>query len=148
MDDAPPLPGASQKPYQTNLLLAGYDQGQGPSLYWMDYLATMHKMNIAGTGYGAFVCIALQVCYAVRSHSEAPVRACKVANTFLWCIAAGSYFVLSLFDRLWKKDMTEAEALELMEKGVAEVKRRLVIAPPSFIVKVIDKDGIRLVKTL
>jgi len=48
--------GASQKPYQTNLLLAGYDQGQGPSLYWMDYLATMHKMNIAGTGYGAFDC--------------------------------------------------------------------------------------------
>jgi len=62
--------------------------------------------------------------------------------------AAGSYFVLSLFDRLWKKDMTEEEALELMEKGVAEVKRRLVIAPPSFIVKVIDKDGIRLVKTI
>ena len=54
--DACLLAGASQKPYQTNLLLAGYDQGQGPSLYWMDYLATMHKMNIAGTGYGAFDC--------------------------------------------------------------------------------------------
>lgn len=44
---------ALQKPYQTNLLLAGYDEGHGPSLYWMDYLATMHQMNIAGTGYGA-----------------------------------------------------------------------------------------------
>ena len=41
-----------QKPYQTNLLIAGYDEGTGPSLYWMDYLATMHSMNIAGTGYG------------------------------------------------------------------------------------------------
>lgn len=63
-------------------------------------------------------------------------------------VRAGSYFVLSMFDRLWKKDMTEEEALHLMEQGVAEVKRRLVIAPPSFIVKVIDKDGIRTVKTI
>lgn len=44
-----------QKPYQVNILLAGYDEKSGASLYWMDYLATMHKMNIAGTGYG--VCI-------------------------------------------------------------------------------------------
>ena len=43
-----------QKPYQTNLLIAGFDEGAGPSLYWMDYLATMHSMNIAGTGYGRF----------------------------------------------------------------------------------------------
>jgi 20S proteasome alpha/beta subunit len=32
------------------------------------------------------------------------------------CAPAGSYFVLSLCDRLWHPDMTEAEALELMEK--------------------------------
>lgn len=42
-----------QRPYMTNLLIAGFDTGKGPSLYWCDYLATMHKMNIAGTGYGA-----------------------------------------------------------------------------------------------
>lgn len=34
----------------------------------------------------------------------------------------GSYFVLSLMDRLWHKDLTEAEALELMEKGIEEVR--------------------------
>jgi len=34
-------------------LIAGYDEDAGASLYWLDYLATMHKMNIAGTGYGA-----------------------------------------------------------------------------------------------
>jgi Proteasome subunit len=44
----------SQRPYATNLLIAGYDEGAGPSLYWMDYLATMHKMNVAGNGYGDF----------------------------------------------------------------------------------------------
>lgn len=100
-----------KKPYQTNLLIAGYDEEAGPSLYWLDYLATMHKMNIGGTGYG-------------------------------------SYFVLSLFDRLWRPDLSEAEALELMEKGIAEVKARLVVAPPSYIIKVIDKNGIREVKRI
>lgn len=42
----------SQSPYQTNLLMAGYDEGSGPALYWCDYLATLHAMNICGTGYG------------------------------------------------------------------------------------------------
>lgn len=42
-----------QGPYSTNLLIAGWDEKTGPSLFWMDYLATMHSMNIAGTGYGA-----------------------------------------------------------------------------------------------
>jgi hypothetical protein len=32
--------------------MAGYDEGVGPSLYWCDYLATLHHMNICGTGYG------------------------------------------------------------------------------------------------
>ncbi len=39
--------------YQTNLLVAGWDEKAGPSLFWLDYLATMHSMNVAGTGYGA-----------------------------------------------------------------------------------------------
>lgn len=41
-----------QSPYQCNLLVAGYDEGPGPSLYWVDYLATLHKVNTGGTGYG------------------------------------------------------------------------------------------------
>mmetsp|Transcript_11285 Transcript_11285/g.33934 ORF Transcript_11285/g.33934 Transcript_11285/m.33934 type:complete len:198 (+) Transcript_11285:195-788(+) len=100
-----------RKPYQTNMLIAGYDEADGPSLYWLDYLATMHKMNIAGTGYG-------------------------------------SYFVLSMCDRLWHPDMTEDQALALMEKGIAEVKARLVVAPPSYVIKVVDKNGIREVKRI
>ena len=42
-----------QRMYQTNLLVAGWDEKAGPSLFWLDYLATMHSMNVAGTGYGA-----------------------------------------------------------------------------------------------
>ena len=58
-------------------------------------------------------------------------------------LATGSYFVLSMLDKLWHPECTEAEAFEMMRKGVDEVKARLVVAAPKFLVKVIDKDGIR-----
>ncbi len=64
-----------QKPYQVNILFAGFDEKAGPSLYWMDYLATMHKMNIAGNGYGM-----LTVCQ--NQHSKL-VNTCK---TIPWCV--------------------------------------------------------------
>lgn len=48
----------------------------------------------------------------------------------------GSYFVLAMLDKLWHPNLTEAEALELQVKGVEECKRRLVVAPPDFIIKV------------
>ena len=41
-----------QSPYHCNLLIAGFDAGPGASLYWVDYLATLHKVNTGGTGYG------------------------------------------------------------------------------------------------
>ena len=55
----------------------------------------------------------------------------------------GSYFVLSMFDKMWHPDLTEAEAFEMMKKGVEEVKRRLVVAPSRFQVKLVNKDGIK-----
>ncbi|KDD76170.1 proteasome subunit protein [Helicosporidium sp. ATCC 50920] len=97
-----------KNPYQTNLLLAGYDKGVGPSLYWCDYLATLHQMNVCATGYGA-------------------------------------YFVLSLFDRHWTPDITREQAIDLMRKGVEEVKERLVVAPPKFLAKIVDGTGIQVV---
>ena len=114
-----------KRPYSTNLLIAGFDdpyaaekgdaekseQHDGASLYWMDYLATMHRMNVAGTGYG-------------------------------------SYFVLSMLDRLWRPKLSVGEALEMMEKGVAEVLKRLVVAPPAYVIKIVDKVGIRVLKTI
>jgi len=69
-----------KSPYNCNLLLAGFDGDDGPALYWCDYLATLHHINVCGTGYG-------------------------------------SYFVLSLFDKLWRPDITEDEALDMMKKG-------------------------------
>lgn len=45
--------------YQTNLLLGGYDESEGPSLYFMDYLSTMQKMNFGAHGYGANFCLSI-----------------------------------------------------------------------------------------
>jgi len=141
---------------------------------------------------------------------------CSLCMTPATLPLAGSYFVLSMCDRLWHPDMSEAEALELMEKvrlcmpsnkifhtitfvchmfiwlvtgaqitmcwepfclvlslehastlwdsahgqsdidtgvcrhtqGIAEVKERLVIAPPSYVIKVVDKNGVREVKRM
>jgi 20S proteasome subunit beta 4 len=95
-------------PKSTNLLVAGYDEGKGPSLYFLDYLATMHKMNVAGYGYG-------------------------------------SWFVLSMYDRLWHPDLTEEEAIKMMKLGLEEVKRRLVVASSSYTIKVVNKDGIKII---
>jgi 20S proteasome subunit beta 4 len=55
---------------------------------------------------------------------------------------------MSLFDKMWHPNLTEAEALVMMHKAIAEVKRRLVVAPPHFIIKVVDRDGVRTVKVV
>ena len=54
--------------------------------------------------------------------------------------------MLSMFDKLWRPDITEADALDMMEKGVEEVRKRLIVSCPGYEIKIIDKDGIRLLK--
>ena len=142
-----------QGPYSTNLLIAGWDEKIGPSLYWMDYLATMHSMNIAGTGYGAsssqpIFCSAYQHTKPALSISRClqhiAIHCLTCASVWLLLshllvggaahlidaktrisspahIHAGSYFVLSMVDRLWHPDLTQEEAVKLMEKGIEEV---------------------------
>ena len=44
--------------------------------------------------------------------------------------------MLAMLDKLWHQNLTEQEALQLHLKGVDEVKKRLVVAPPDFIIKV------------
>jgi 20S proteasome subunit beta 4 len=48
-----------ERPYNVNLLLAGVDKDVGPSLFYMDYLASMHKMNYAVQGYAAYFLFSL-----------------------------------------------------------------------------------------
>jgi 20S proteasome subunit beta 4 len=42
-----------QNPYQVNILLGGFDK-EGPSLYFLDYLASMHKVPFGAHGYAGY----------------------------------------------------------------------------------------------
>ncbi|RWW25558.1 hypothetical protein GW17_00010097 [Ensete ventricosum] len=96
----------SQNPYFVNILLAGYDKNIGPSLYYIDYIATLHKVDKGAFGYG-------------------------------------SYFSLSMMDRHYKSGMSLEEAIDLVDKCIIEIRSRLVVAPPNFVIKIVDKDGAR-----
>ncbi|XP_022930296.1 proteasome subunit beta type-2-A [Cucurbita moschata] len=95
-----------KNPYSVNILLAGYDKESGPSLYYIDYIATLHKVEKGAFGYG-------------------------------------SYFSLSMMDRHYHSGMSVEEAIELVDKCIVEIRSRLVVAPPNFVIKIVDKDGAR-----
>ncbi|CAA0823073.1 Proteasome subunit beta type-2-A [Striga hermonthica] len=95
-----------KNPYMVNIILAGYDEKTGPSMYYIDYIASLIKVDKAAFGYG-------------------------------------SYFALSMMDRHYRPDMTVEEAIDLVDKCIIEIRSRLVVAPPNFIIKIVDKDGAR-----
>ncbi|KAK4387074.1 Proteasome subunit beta type-2-B [Sesamum angolense] len=43
-----------KNPYMVNIILAGYDKETGPSLYYIDYIASLHKLDKAAFGYGSY----------------------------------------------------------------------------------------------
>jgi 20S proteasome alpha/beta subunit len=96
-------------PYQVNILLGGYDKEKGPSLYFMDYLASLQKVKFGAHGYA-------------------------------------SNFCLSIFDKEYRDNMAEDEALKVVEHCMKEIQTRFLISQPNFIIKVVDKDGVRVVK--
>lgn len=50
----------SRKPYQVNVLLAGYDvKTNTPTLNWIDYLGTQAELPYGAHGYAAFYCSSL-----------------------------------------------------------------------------------------
>lgn len=95
-----------QNPYSVNILLAGYDKETGPALYFVDYIATLHKVDKAAFGYGA-------------------------------------YFSLAMMDRHYRSNMSLDEAIKLVDECIEEIRTRLVVAPPNFVIKIVDKDGAR-----
>ena len=50
-------------------------------------------------------------------------------------------FILSVFDRDWKKHMTLEEAKEVVRRCIHELKTRFLISQPVFIVKMVDSNG-------
>ena len=54
-----------------------------------------------------------------------------------------SYFLLSLFDRHWREGMDLDEGLKLVKLCIDQLQKRYVIKTSAFIIKIVDKDGIR-----
>ncbi|KAK8791403.1 hypothetical protein WA588_001411 [Blastocystis sp. NMH] len=88
-----------RQPYQVNLILGGVD-GEVPSIYFIDYLGTLKKMDYCAHGYP-------------------------------------SYILLSLFDRLWKRNMTREEAVELANRCMDEMKNRFPMNEHHYITKIV-----------
>lgn len=42
----------SRTPYHVNLLVAGFNEKEGPELHFIDYIANAKSLNYAGHGYG------------------------------------------------------------------------------------------------
>lgn len=95
-------------PYQVNVLLGGYDEKTGGSLYHIDYMGTMHKVKNGAQGYA-------------------------------------QYFVSSIFDKDCTANMTEEDALKVVEKCIREIHTRFLMSQPNFMIKKVDKDGVKVI---
>jgi len=50
----------SRRPYNVNLLLGGFDLiTEKPSLYWVDYLASLAPVPYAAHGYAQYYCLSI-----------------------------------------------------------------------------------------
>ena len=58
----------------------------------------------------------------------------------------GAYFTLSIMDRECKENQTEEEALAVIENCIAEIQKRFLLKQPNYMIKAIDKDGVRVIK--
>ena len=62
------------------------------------------------------------------------------------CQGYASNFCLSIMDRDWKEGLSQDEAVAIVDKCIKELKVRFLMSQPNFIIKVIDKDGVRTLK--
>lgn len=54
-------------------------------------------------------------------------------------------FILSVFDRDWKKNMNLEECLEVVRKCIHELRTRFLISQPVFIIKMVDESGTKTI---
>jgi 20S proteasome subunit beta 4 len=57
-----------------------------------------------------------------------------------------AYFVASVLDNAYKASITKDEGLVAIRACIAELKARFMMDQPSFIIKVITKDGIEIIE--
>jgi 20S proteasome subunit beta 4 len=125
----------SRKPYNVNLLMGGVDPVTGkPSLYWLDYLASLAEVPYAAHGYAQYVCLYSSPLLAITFD----------ARNMLWLtfILPCRYYCLSILDKHHHPDITLAQGMKLLQMCTDELKRRLPIDFKGVVVKAIKADGI------
>lgn len=117
----------SRKPYFVNLLLGGVDPiTNKPSLYWIDYLASMAPVPYAAHGYAQYVFRPL--CATIEAPPADLVQ---------------RYYCLSILDKHHHPDITLGQGIKILNMCTDELKRRLPIDFKGMTVKAVTKDGIR-----
>ncbi|CAJ0927664.1 unnamed protein product [Ranitomeya imitator] len=121
-----------QTPYHVNMLLAGYDEHDGPSLYYMDYLASLAKAPFAAHGYGAPTSLSASLTATTSQVHFIEHYIHDVHQSFL-CLHSG--FIV---------DLTREEAVELLKKCIAERRARTnhVTAPSDLSVTAEDRAAL------
>mmetsp|Transcript_41118 Transcript_41118/g.74142 ORF Transcript_41118/g.74142 Transcript_41118/m.74142 type:complete len:203 (-) Transcript_41118:160-768(-) len=57
-----------------------------------------------------------------------------------------SNFCLSIMDRSWNEGLNEDQAVDIVDHCIKELKMRFLMNQSNFIIKVIDKEGVRTLK--
>ena len=55
------------------------------------------------------------------------------------------YFCSSIFDKEYSDNLSETEAIQIIQHCIAEMQTRFLISQPNFIIKKVDKDGVSVV---
>lgn len=107
-------------PYQVNGLFAGCDDQSGPELYFLDYLATMHKVNSSGHGYGGMFSLSLFDKHWVPNMSRAQslelVKKC-VAEIQERLVVAPEKFLIKIVSEKGVEQMTMVTATGEITSG-------------------------------
>lgn len=120
----------SRTPFRVNLLLGGVDPSgtrtkerereREDELFFF----FAHSSSPASLYYMDYLASANPVDYAAQGYA--------------------GYMAPAVLDKYWKPDMTLAEGMDVLNKVIAQLKTRLVFSQPTFLIKVVTKDGIQV----
>ena len=127
---------SSQGAYQVNLLIGGYDEHEGPQLYYMDYLAAMTKVCTGAHRralrrvFKSWHLTASVLSTVTLFPGSPPPQVPYAAHGY------GGFFTLATLDRHYKEDMTLDEAQDVLKKCIAEVGC-ICVSFPLFVIVVL-----------
>lgn len=61
-------------------------------------------------------------------------------------MGVGSHFTYAMMDKYWHTDMEKEEAIELMNKLIAEVQKRVAVASLHYSIQICYKDRTEVIK--